>query len=306
MRHTLPSRLETLAQNGVVTTAECLAAGLTHRAIAAMARDGALHRLSRGVWALEAPQDPNERHLRLAVGILRRHQGRSGVTAGSALLLHGLPLVEADLDRVHLVRASGSTTRRVSDYRVWSANGPLIWCRRSPSLTAPVLTATVAMSIVHAGLAHGPTTALCAADAALAGGLTTSEELAAACDSLRIGAKGSGQVRRTLVSADGRHESPGETLTARLCRELGVRVVPQVRVGPWRVDFLIEGTRVIIEFDGAVKYDDREALIAEKRREDDLRARGYVVIRLMWSDLASPQLVRSRIAQALRLERAAG
>lgn len=82
-------------------------------------------------------------------------------------------------------------------------------------------------------------------------------------------------------------------------RDLGYSLEPQVWIGPYRVDFLVPGTRVIVEFDGAVKYDDRQAIVAEKRREDDLRRRGYVVVRLMWSDLHDPARVRRLVVAAL-------
>lgn len=68
-----------------------------------------------------------------------------------------------------------------------------------------------------------------------------------------------------------------------------------------RVDFLV-GDHVIVEFDGAVKYEraqGRSALVAEKSREDALRALGYVVVRVTWSDLASPTRVISQIRKAL-------
>ncbi len=73
-----------------------------------------------------------------------------------------------------------------------------------------------------------------------------------------------------------------------------------------RVDFLVAG-RVVVEFDGAVKYagaEGRDGLIAEKRREDRLRALGYEVVRLTWDDLAHPERVLGAIRAAL-LRRAA-
>jgi very-short-patch-repair endonuclease len=68
-----------------------------------------------------------------------------------------------------------------------------------------------------------------------------------------------------------------------------------------RVDFLV-GDRVVVEFDGMVKYggaDGREALAAEKRREDRLRTAGYEVVRLTWADLHQPEHVARAIRQAM-------
>jgi very-short-patch-repair endonuclease len=71
-----------------------------------------------------------------------------------------------------------------------------------------------------------------------------------------------------------------------------------------RVDFLV-GDRVVVEFDGRVKYgmDGRRAeddLWAEKRREDELRALGYIVVRIVWAQLERPDLVAQRVLAALR------
>ena len=131
------------------------------------------------------------------------------------------------------------------------------------------------------------------------GAALTSTEIEVAAADLPLGTPGAAAVRRALADVDGRHESPGETLTARVMRDLGYSLEPQVWIGPYRVDFLVTGPRVIVEFDGAVKYDDRQAIVAEKRREDDLRRRGYVVVRLMWSDLHDPARVRRLVVAAL-------
>lgn len=50
-------------------------------------------------------------------------------------------------------------------------------------------------------------------------------------------------------------------------------------------DLLWPQTRQIVEIDGAEKYEDRRDLVAEKRREDAIRAAGYPVRRIMAGDL---------------------
>ena len=68
-----------------------------------------------------------------------------------------------------------------------------------------------------------------------------------------------------------------------------------------RVYFLV-AVRSVVEFDGAVKYagpDGVEALVAEKRREDQLRALGYAVVRVTWDDLAHPARLLAAIRAAL-------
>ncbi|MFW5472506.1 hypothetical protein ACOCJ5_04280 [Knoellia sp. CPCC 206450] len=74
-----------------------------------------------------------------------------------------------------------------------------------------------------------------------------------------------------------------------------------------RVDFLVEGTSVIVEFDGRVKFaaGDPAVLWAEKRREDELRALGYVVVRITWADLQVPGQVAAKVRRALAAAAAA-
>lgn len=293
--------LRGLAVNRVFSTAAAEKAGVPRMRLVARAKGGELHHLARGAWSTETPTDAEDLHLMRTVAILRRQVGASAATAHSALTAWGLPVVGADLQRVQLVRDSTATTRRSRDHTVWSPGPALVDVERHPVLEVPIPCAEPAVAIVHSGVAAGPGTALAAADAAVHRGLVTPRRLEVAAADLPMGTPGSAAVRRALADVDGRHESPGETRTAQVCRDLGFDLEPQVWVGPWRVDFLIAGTRVVIEFDGAVKYESRADLVAEKRREDDLRSRGYVVVRLMWGDLNRPERVRDRIEAALRL-----
>ncbi len=51
-----------------------------------------------------------------------------------------------------------------------------------------------------------------------------------------------------------------------------------------RVDFSWPQAHLVGEADGRLKYDTRQAVYAEKRREDRLRMRGYGVIRWGWTE----------------------
>ena len=93
----------------------------------------------------------------------------------------------------------------------------------------------------------------------------------------------------------------------------GIRAVPQVEVRDARgvvvarVDWLVEGTRVVVEFDGKVKFADGDParLWAEKKREDRLRALGYTVVRITWADLERPGAVAAKIRAGLHAAAAA-
>ena len=153
------------------------------------------------------------------------------------------------------------------------------------------------------------------ADSALAMRLVNLDQLAAAAERVRHWPR-SGRVRSMLTFVDAANESPGESLTAVVAGSEGIRLVPQVTItddaGVFvaRVDFLVEGTSVVVEFDGRIKYDQAPGAILfdEKKREDLLRALGYVVVRIVWADLyrngAVVSKIRAGIALAARLHSA--
>lgn len=80
----------------------------------------------------------------------------------------------------------------------------------------------------------------------------------------------------------------------------------QYRIGALRADFAWEQFRTVGEFDGRVKYgrglrpgqDPGEAVFAEKRREDALRDRGWEVVRWVWDELATFDVVIARLLRA--------
>lgn len=58
-----------------------------------------------------------------------------------------------------------------------------------------------------------------------------------------------------------------------------------------RVDFLFRQERIVIEFDGAMKYDGVSG-------RDALRALGFRVVRLTWADLHHPERVLAALTAA--------
>jgi hypothetical protein len=66
-----------------------------------------------------------------------------------------------------------------------------------------------------------------------------------------------------------------------------------------RVDFYWDDFGVVGEADGDGKYGDRQALIAEKRRQERLEEAGLVVVRWGWQDLRDPDLLAARVRRAL-------
>ncbi len=111
-----------------------------------------------------------------------------------------------------------------------------------------------------------------------------------------------------LRLVDGRRESVGESRCGVALAMAGIEATPQVTIRHLngdvvaRVDFLVDGTKVVIEFDGKVKYaaGDPKVLWEEKRREDRLRRLGYVVVRITWADLERPGGVAAVVRSVLR------
>ncbi len=273
------------AQDGVVTTRQLMKLGHTRESITALVREGAVTRLTRGVYAVgdvpEGSARSVEWHRMLGRGARLLYP--DGALAGhSAMVALDLPVWGATLRRAHLERP----VRREVITRDLVIRPPFDGDAASPGVVP------AAAGVVQHCLEHGATPGIVAADAALHGGVATLAELNAAAGVVR-GWPRSSRVRTMMALLDARSESVGESRLRVGLTLLGVQVEPQVVIRDERgrfvarVDFLVKDTRVVIEFDGLVKYRDggAEALIAEKRREDELRRLGYHVVRVVWSDL---------------------
>ena len=301
--------LRLIARDGVFSTADAARLGLDRNVLSRLVRDGRCLRLATGWYAVVDGEPPvrDALHRLTAIAVGRSLRGRAALSHHSCLIVAGLPILAADLDTVHLTsvvptrggvsvaRPGVTVHRRVGNLRL-----PV-----PDTLEAhrPRLVPT-AWAAVQAGLIAGPEAFVVPADAALRSGTTTSGALDRAVE-LFATHTGIGPVRAARSVVDARHESPGESRAAFLLTALGHALEPQVEVVAegrlYRADFRIAGTRVLVEFDGAVKYDDRRALFEEKQREDALRRAGWVVVRLVWADLADPRRVERRIAAALDL-----
>lgn len=283
------------ARGGYCTATEAARLDVDPMALARSCRAGTLVRLRRNAYVLGEvwrAADADEQHrLRIRAILL----GRPSSTAShfSALSLHGLPVWphRRHVEVVAPVRRMWVTEQ----LRVRPQDPGTV--RQSADGTPTVAVAVALRQVVAE---HEPWVVV-TLDAALHRGAVTRDEL--------LGGAASDAMRRLVKAADPSCESVGETRTRVLLGDLGLRVESQVEIRDaagnvvGRVDFLVE-RRVIVEFDGATKYagaDGPAALVAEKAREDALRALGYVVVRLTWSDLEHPERMGQKIRQALAL-----
>lgn len=301
-----PDQLVPYAADDVISAAQLAARGIDSHEVRRLVRASVLHPLCTGWYATRPPGDEPDRHLLQARAVLRHLGGRAALSHQSRVLAAGLPTWRADLRAVHVTRVRDEVTRRrphvVSHSRV-----PGLVIVTAPGLGPAV---PLAVAVVQTGLAAGAMDAAIAADAALRTRRVSEEELDAAVEVL-AGHRGLRRTAAALERCDSRRESPGETRLAHLMADLGVAVTPQfevqTRLGSRRADFRVDGTRVLLEFDGKVKYSDPrragDVLWQEKRRQDALEDEGWTVVRVSWAELDDPAELWRRVRSALARSR---
>jgi len=289
---------------GIWTAAQARQAGLSD--------DEVYGRLERGCW-----QSPH-RGVYADAGVLLSPPmrgwaavlagggpGRAWATGRTALRMFELPLIDDDdpatgaYDRVHddvLVRGSRRdratlhpTRRHVSDDQL----GRIATCP-SVSLRAAVMQST---SVISAE------SLVCVIDAALHRGLLTQADLEMLAVE-QAGRPGVDVLRGAVACADGRAESPLETLGRLALRELLPGLVPQVRVRDRtgrelaRVDLGDEALRLAVEGDGRGTH---QGMAAEDHRRDrKIGHEGWHTERYTWFEVR-----RQRAAMQRRIVAAA-
>jgi very-short-patch-repair endonuclease len=222
----------------------------------------------------------------------------------SAALLHGLHLLHRPA-APHVVSAPGRGSRNNRTCVHHWAHLPPEHVVRVDGLLATSLPRTV----VDCAATLPVREALVIADHALHRGTDVSD-LVALVEG-RAGAPGCRQARRVLDLADGRSESPGETLARLVLLRGGLpRPELQVRVatahGAYRGDMGWRTHRLLLEFDGQTKYVDHgpadRVVLAERRREKELTNAGWRVLRTDWATVTRrPErlvdLVRAELAR---------
>lgn len=313
-----------ITRGDVFTRADALALGLDDRHLRRACASGEAVRVRRNAYVLGsawAQADPTTRFgMRTRAVLAARRNPEDVACHRSALALHGLPVLDphladveiaSDVCRVRRDRGFRLYPREIAvvDPEVSGATPDEVESGRLVDAGAvqagPLRAVPIAVAVVQTLVGHGLPHALVALDAALHDGRCSTPEVEGIIARLAgLGAQAQGH--RLIRLSDPRCESVGESRARLVLVELGVEVRSQVDVYDedgdlvGRVDFLVDGD-VVVEFDGAVKYEGaegREALVAEKIREDRLRALGYRVVRLTWADLDRPSYVAGLIRRA--------
>ncbi|MEU6696430.1 hypothetical protein [Pseudonocardia sp. NPDC046786] len=298
-----------MGADGLVRRPALVADGFDGAEIDRMLRSGVLVAVRRGVYRLaggDSPRAEDDHRLRArAAG----PELVSGAVFGfvTAAVLLGLPVWRIPLRRLHVVRDRSNGARIRGDLQIHGGRLPegdvleLAGGLRvtSPARTVVDLARTVAAPqalVTIDGALHRRIVAERARrpDPAAA---TTGEIIRALGASANW--SGSRAARRAVAFADGRSESPGETLSRFRMHVAGLPApvlqwpVPGTRL---RTDFAWPDRGVVGEFDGRTKYgrsprpgaDPAEVLWQEKRREDRIRAEGLTVVRWTFPEIDDP------------------
>lgn len=287
MDQTPLSRL-TADRDGRVLASDLARHGITRRSLRTAVGQGHLLRVRPGVY-LDGEignRPPFERYAHQVQAVLASRPAWAA-SHHSALTVLGLPVVDADLSVVHVSAPVGRSARRgiVHVHRRHEVE-------HVAGRTRQVVDAAAAC--VQTGATSGRDAGVAAMDAAVRRGLTSRARLEEVLASGLVHT-GIAAARRAVELLDPRSESPGESVLRVRLVDLGHDPRPQVELRyadgtlGARVDLLLG--RTVIEFDGLLKYDGaggRAGLVAEKRREDLIRASGFRVVRVTWADLRRP------------------
>ena len=277
----------------IVRRRDALESGMSPDEIRHRVRGGHWTALGGGIYLREppssVPDDPYAAarlaHLDACIaGTLRR--SNSVIAYGSAAVAWRMPLATGIPARVELVVPPGSRNGNCGNLRIRLALLVSSEVDRSgPAVTRPVRT------WIDVARTHGLADALSAGDDAMRRGLIGLEEVQQALDSLTV-KRGVARAHQAAALLDHRRETALESLSFARFVEWGLPL-PELQVefrDEWgfigRVDFYWRHVGLIGEADGRVKYELREDLYAEKRREDRLRAQGFSVVRWGWSDVS--------------------
>lgn len=275
------------AQRFPFTRKAALDAGWTPVEIAARIRSGRWRRLVRGCYVLREVWDQlagDDRHLCLVAGRLLQLKPEWHVAQGSAVLLHCLPHLGKAPAKPQLVCPPSSLLSKATSPHERLAALP----RQDRAVVRGLRVTSLARTAVDRARSRPLREGVVIADGVLARGVARDElqEVLARCERW----PGARRAAEVVALADGRSESVLESISRAGFHQAGLPA-PEPQVEVWvdqdfvaRVDFLWEGAHTIGEADGRTKYASVDDLLAEKRRELQLRELGFEVVRWDWDD----------------------
>jgi predicted transcriptional regulator of viral defense system len=296
---------------GIVTRAELLAAGRTIPQIRWRAERGALVRLGPGSYAaavsvaraLAVRESGGQLELQAAAALATLAPS-TVASHQTAALIYALDMLEQLADVLVVTRPPGSQGSRTGRPGVHVHAAALPASHVTTWHGVPVTTA--ARTVVDLARMSSFQGGVVVADSALRARLTTKKELREVAATCR-GWRGIIRARRVVDFADGRSESPLESISRVALSEAGLPAPDlQVWVGNdlvalGRADFFWAKYHTIGEEDGAVKYANKSRAMTQLRRDTEFREAGFEVVHFGWQEITqTPWQVAASIRAAFQ------
>jgi very-short-patch-repair endonuclease len=275
-------------QDGVLTHAQALRAGLSQDAVDRRVRSGHWRRCTRGVYFADDRPFTDGARVRAAVWGYGADAAASGLAAA---WWHGITkfapdIVEVTVPRDARLRRQPGTRLRRRDLRRAD-----VVERKGLRVTEPALT------VVEAAARRGGGAKLM--HAALQRHVELRQLWRAHLRNK--GRHGSPAARRLLQAASDGARSEAERLLIRLLKEAGITGWrTNYPVGGYKVDVTFPTQQVAIETDGWAFHSDQDAFQQDRQRQNNIALLGWQILRFTWHDLTEyPQRVIAEIKYAI-------
>lgn len=288
------------------------AEGWTSHTLRRAVQDGSLTRIRRGIYGPASELSATDDHVRRVLATVETHRSDSVVSHVSAAVLHGLPVRGPALETVHITRADGGQGKRTGDVRLHRA--PL------PEDEVVVLQGVRVTSLERTLCDLARTERFEWAVAATDAGLRVGGSLRTMTGQLEASPRrpGNASLRAVIDFADGRAESPAESISRVSLQRAGLPA-PELQfevIDPdvgWVAtsDFCWVEERVVGEVDGAGKYADDphtgrsgvDKIMREKERDERIRDAGWWPVHWDWRTAHDHRVLGERIRAAFRHQR---
>lgn len=297
---------------GFFTRAEALAAGCTVNDIRTAVRLGEWRRLRKGAYVFAddwASLDDPTRHWLRTRAAVRALGDDVAVSHASGVVAHAVDDWRLDLTRIHVTRLDGRSGRIIGDVVQHERGRGDLEIRDIAGIRVLAPQRCVLEAAVHLD----PEAAFCLLESGLRSRRFDRADLEVAYAAMHARHR-MGRLQPLVAMAGSRSGSVAESRGSWIFDQAGLPP-PEQQWEVVRTDGSLAGVvdwvwhewRLIVEFDGKVKYSGEfgrtgvDALFAEKKREDEIRElTGYRFLRLTWEDLDHPARIIARIRAMAR------
>lgn len=294
------------------TRASLLNNGTTDAEVRRRLRSGELERLRRNAYVRPLPKgaDADTRHRLLVAATVPDLGDQTVLSHASAAVLWGLSTFPCSLERVTVTRATAGHGKR--DRLLHARQAPL--ADDEVAVRDGVRVTSLARTVVDLARSHPYEWGVAWFDQALRLACPPADLVEAVARARRR--PGNGRARHALAFADARAESPLESLSRVAIARLGfpapelqyeIRTPAGILVA--RGDFGWPEHRLLGEADGRGKYEpgapgnevEGRAVMREKRREQDVRAEGWWLVRWGMAEALHPERLEPLLRKGFEL-----